>query len=533
MTQGSERGVLKDHKRVGRKLVPPLLAVMGNQYAPYSWARELVPEFLWIALFIDRCGFRNGVELARTLATAASEVCGREPRPMFARITSFNNLSDDEKHQLLEKIGASNRRSISNGIIDMDRLGINHPLNFFTAGGAVDVGPKEDFGELLQELYDRHSRASALTIATAFYLGVCQHKIKLPHGMGIRLRDEFQNIEDYPDTDGSQAAASFFRASAAMFLMGDEEAPQKSERADWLNHFWDRVGKHGPCIQQIEIDTGEPDVEDELGKIVFEFRKAAKIELKSRIKAWGFDLNRIECFEVVGSLLARQVSLAIEFALCPQAWTSNSAPLFLRAMADVYIVVAWILGDPENRSKKFVEDGLSTIKLEIAHRKAQIDTLDEDDKEGQLKYIDYLEMWMKTQRMDAFVEVNLGSWSGMSTRKMAMEAGCGDFYNYVYQPFSAPAHSGWSHISQYNSDFCQNPSHRFHRIPVVMEFEPDLHWLYLCGKYLQKVFAKFDEKTGVRISEVSAFQQLCDMLASEPEVNWEAGEAEIPSEAKT
>jgi hypothetical protein len=48
---------------------------------------------------------------------------------------------------------------------------------------------------------------------------------------------------------------------------------------------------------------------------------------------------------------------------------------------------------------------------------------------------------------------------------MAEEAGCIDFYNYVYTPFSACAHSMWHHIARYDLRECGNPLHRHHRRP--------------------------------------------------------------------
>jgi hypothetical protein len=38
--------------------------------------------------------------------------------------------------------------------------------------------------------------------------------------------------------------------------------------------------------------------------------------------------------------------------------------------------------------------------------------------------------WLKSQRIPQLLEVNLGSWSGLTVRKMAEEAECLDFYNH-------------------------------------------------------------------------------------------------------
>ena len=65
-----------------------------------------------------------------------------------------------------------------------------------------------------------------------------------------------------------------------------------------------------------------------------------------------------QVFSVLTALLARQTTLAIELSSAPQLWNSHSAPLFLRAMADVHITLAWILLEPEVRAAQYIEHGL-------------------------------------------------------------------------------------------------------------------------------------------------------------------------------
>jgi hypothetical protein len=185
-------------------------------------------------------------------------------------------------------------------------------------------------------------------------------------------------------------------------------------------------------------------------------------------------------------------------------------------MADVYIILAWIFASPQDRALKFIEDGLGSIKLELAHREAEYHKGAREDDQLR-EAIDYWKRWLDSQRIADLVEVNLGNWAGITTRKMAEEAGCLDFYNYVYQPFSSAAHSSWPHVSDKNLVYCTNPAHRFHRLAVSMDLEPDVHWLVMAGKYLEKAYKLFDEKTGVKAVQPSAYLQLLEDLNAVPE----------------
>lgn len=171
--------VLSDHKKVRRKLIPPALAALGDKYSPYSWAKELAPEFLWIALLHDKYGLNEGQELATTLGRAATKHCTQEPKPMFARITSFLALLPDEEIRIKNDLGSENTAKIAEALATFNHVFPDHPLKFIFNARPFDVDHTKDerFNFLLSELYDRYSRTAALTMATSLFLGMDQGKI--------------------------------------------------------------------------------------------------------------------------------------------------------------------------------------------------------------------------------------------------------------------------------------------------------------------------------------------------------------------
>jgi hypothetical protein len=242
-------------------------------------------------------------------------------------------------------------------------------------------------------------------------------------------------------------------------------------------------------------------------------------ELKSRCEAYIPDFRMPEVFSVLTALLARQATLAIEFVSAPQLWNSHSAPLFLRAMADVHITLSWILLDPETRARQYVDHGLGQAMLELEHRKNLLDPVEEGSKESLKQIIRADEAWINIQRWNFLVEVNVGAWSGKNTRQMAEEAGILDFYNYVYTPFSQCAHSTWYHVGRYNSGPSQSPLTRQLWVPGIHESQTDLWNLSLAAKYLDKSFNIFDEKALARpqCSEIQGW------ISAEMEMRFGAG----------
>ena len=211
---------------------------------------------------------------------------------------------------------------------------------------------------------------------------------------------------------------------------------------------------------------------------------------------------------MVGALLARQVTLASQMAQCPPIWNSHIAPIILRAMADVFISLAWVLKDPLDRSRKFIMYGLGQAVLQLEHRKSQI--VDREPTSKEKKLIEASEAWINSQRFSFLTEVNVGSWSGIPTRQMAEEAECLDFYNYVYNPFSACSHSMWHHVARYNLRQCANPLHQYHQVPEDPDLPTDPYNFYLAAKYLKKTFHAFDEKFSIQVDAPSAYEHLCE-----------------------
>src|SRR5260370_23870899 len=96
-----------------------------------------------------------------------------------------------------------------------------------------------------------------------------------------------------------------------------------------------------------------------------------------------------------------------------------------------------------------------------------MECVDADSKEKLAKIISAEEDWINAQKWSFLVDVNVGSWSGKTTRQMAEEAGILGFYNYVYTPFTQCVHSTWYHVGRYNSWPSESPLTRLLRVPYI------------------------------------------------------------------
>src|SRR5690606_11999229 len=131
---------------------------------------------------------------------------------------------------------------------------------------------------------------------------------------------------------------------------------------------------------------------EKLGYFIESIEDRIRTELRERCEALKPDFLNPEIFTVLLALLARQATLAIQLASAPQLWNSHSAPLFLRAMADLHITFSWIVGDPPARAKQYIEHGLGQAVLLLEHRKSI--AAGSKNKDAIQASIDAVEAWI-------------------------------------------------------------------------------------------------------------------------------------------
>jgi hypothetical protein len=227
--------------------------------------------------------------------------------------------------------------------------------------------------------------------------------------------------------------------------------------------------------------------------------EAARAGFASRWSQIVPDTYRPHRHEAVGALLARQVSLSVELARAPQIWNGHAAPLFLRSMTDAYITLAWMLEDLADRSTKYVEYGLGQEKLFIRYIEEELKTNTDPDRAQILeRMLNFRKGWLNSQHADWATDVNLGAWSGMSTRDMAKDIKRESIYRFAYMPFSGVVHNMWQHVSVYNMQRCKNALHKWHLVPSTRDapFDPD--YMYRSAKYLSQSFELLDSKLATK-----------------------------------
>ncbi len=239
------QAVLSDHKRIGKKFVPPMVAAIGK-LSEVSWVEQIMPQVIWIALLIDAFGFKDGVDCSLAISRCSKE-SSDQSGIWFGWLSSFSSLSKDQRSAMigcLEKQGVVEK--IRHTFQSFSVLYPDFPLTFLVVDGK-DADEQdaakgiEDVKRILLDLYNRRSLFATRVQATVIYLAFVNDFLKVQRGLALA---DFPEIEKYPDTERSKEVAASIRATINL-LAGEF---QDSRFDSWSNYFWNRGLEIDACI---------------------------------------------------------------------------------------------------------------------------------------------------------------------------------------------------------------------------------------------------------------------------------------------
>ena len=470
MGDDDDGGVLSDHRRYKTKFTPPLLDDFGETLEQVNWTYEFVPEVLWIDLLFEKCGPQRAVEITEECAKSAQGLFDGKD---YVYSCDYDSLSDEDFQSLREELEEKTLADLGSALAP---LAYHYP----TFPQARLVGSLEDFDPdcigLLQnavnDLSSRHSRPATIVQSTYIYTLVVTGKISIPEGTPF---DDFNEIMDYPETDQSRLIGSSVRAATKA-----NWAAQKGEgQSEWMKRFWKRGFEITECIFPEQLENAEPDQseEDETKEIPDEEfyeglvgigKEYEENLLTSLVELW-WDADHDPEFSgrnaVLDGLLMRQVSLATKVATAPTLWYTDLCGIVLRCMAETQITLEWFnkVGEQEDY-EKFIEYGLGQQKLNLEHQFKMLSEYEGDVGNVEVGMEEAKRM-LEEQRYTFLLPVDVGSWN-KNTRKMAEEADCKQgLYDLRFSYHSGTTHGMWHALEQQNLVKCQNPLHKYHRIP--------------------------------------------------------------------
>ncbi len=238
-----KKQVLTDHRRIGKRFLPPFLTTLGP-LQEVGWLDYSLPELLWLGILNEKFGLERGADLSVSLAKEADKAYAGEIKKWFAPVSKYNLLNSEQRNDVLKALTRSNKlEPLKNALSSFISLYPKCPLNllFESPLPCLDNSSAEleIFKGLLSRLYDKTTVEATFMQANAIYIAFITDKLKVFKGTSLA---NFPEIERYPHTEESQRIASMVRAAINGFIGTDYD-----KTSEWPRYFWNRGLELEPC----------------------------------------------------------------------------------------------------------------------------------------------------------------------------------------------------------------------------------------------------------------------------------------------
>jgi hypothetical protein len=466
--RSKSREVLQDHKRIGKKFIPPLLQYPEGKISPVNWYRDLLPEFLWIALLCDQQGYRAAADNAIKLSDIVNSVVRDTKRQCgFYLASDYLSVSDDERKEVISKIDQELGKILDPCLGTILKFYPDFPMAWLVTDKWMDktsVGLEglEGIKSAVRTRIDRFSKPAMECQVLAWVMECKSGKVKFFTGIDV---PDPNLISEYPDSEESRKMGARVRASIKAFVS------MRDRKGDWVNSFWRHSFEISSCEYPSEDMVHKlPEAKDLTGilEIGAQFSSEGRAELRD---LWN--KTRIDPYEptrqnVIAGLLARSLQFASDIVNNPYLWRMPISAILIRCMVENEIRLQWLIKCGKDKDfKEYIEFGLGQEKLLVEHYK-RISQSDRPDRQMILDDIEQREKWIDSQLYSFLLPVDIGGGAqGRDLRTLAEEADVLDLHRLVYSPLSSYIHGHWNAIARLNLSRCLNPLHGGHYLPEL------------------------------------------------------------------
>jgi hypothetical protein len=507
----ANKKLLSDHRRIKKRFYPPG-ALFG--WTEIHYVEQILPEIVWIGYFLKVLGRKRGISVVTEFAEICFRMTKRGVKPDFGFLSVYSTLVSEDWSTFRLELAATNllSQSLESLIPFVHCYPKANP--FWQLGFDTNVHKPSDSEvdlsrTVVAELFDRRTKMATLVQSVIMWIDMMVGRLHVPIEYPYRHFDTIFGEIDSEDVGEAASHSRMHVNSSHQFLNLD---------LSWARYFWNQGLKLAPLRAGNEIPS-EPSADThpivKFGRDYERYAWSLVDEIWSKLP---INLYESELFEVLGALLSRQSNLAIKVAGNMDLWDYHAGPLFLRPMTDCFITVAWILKGGIERARKFILYGLGQEKLEIERLRSALDLQEGEDRQRMEERIKIQERWLESQHYAFLQYVDIGSWSGISTRKMAEEADCLDLYDFAYVGWSHAAHGTWNHIGKFDSFPSPEPLHKHLWQPVNFDHGRHVDVVVQATKYFDKVcVALVDEyDLGMEVEQPSLWLrgQLIELFAA-------------------
>lgn len=485
---------LNEHQRTKKTLTPPLRA-LTQPITDIMWARDQLPDLLWVCSMLGHHGERDGLNvIVETLAVLESylpelepDADGRTGGPFLTgALTTFDRVPEAVRRDAVAQLQDMQLYEDAFPWLFVRALSKyeNAPGGWLLSGWegpGIPIVAADEPERFLRAAITPAMHGQSRTSTLAKFVVVSRYAkagyLHFPHSMASQL----EAISRYPFrvTEDERKFVEPFIRSTYGAITGPRSVPaEPAPSLDWAQMFW-RSNWH---LYRCETTTGAANSREDAAadgdgfdpaEDLRRFRSQLQAEVDDVTAQFANahrqadpDLYAPDRNEVLTGITARHVRAVDAMIRYPSLWTDEQGTFVMRNLLEGRIVLRWLVhkADPALFTK-FKDYGRGHLKLQVLHLREYRDKLGKDG-ESLDEYLEYLETLLNRDTWEEMQDISLdGNFAGVDTRRMALAVGMEDEYRLLFAPMSSDVHGEWASLDRHIMVPCENVLHRRHRIP--------------------------------------------------------------------
>ena len=436
-----EKKFYDGHKLKKGKFITPLNQM--EQLTLSSWARERIPEYLWLSLIIAEFGHKKGIELCCECIKELHYLDGNIFLPKWSIIIKMN---DEKQYAFYKKFFDLKLEKIVAPLLVLFTYS-NAPL-FARVFSNLEFNIKEFMKKIENSLELANDYQSEFSTDVRFCVVFSEFGRMQIQG---NMSENFQNLKDYPNLDHTNETMHMLRS----LIRSMEIALNEPKNIDYLNEFWNKVGKMTDCsLFFVDIPKENIETQDYIMKVksVLAYHSDLMLATKPTDQKYTVLLG-------LSTYAYKRLIEVVEHDL----FQSISGRSCVRSIVECSIMMKYLL-DEEGNHNNIWEDyqyyGLGQYKLIV--ERANSTNIDLSKSHVM---IDYLDILVSEFRKKDFIDMDTKYFDKKNIRLKAEQVGEKDLFDYLYDYDSAFEHALWGAVRESSLLKCDEVGHNYHCVP--------------------------------------------------------------------
>lgn len=435
---------LKDHVKKGDTFFTCFTNPdeMGKALNLSSWSREKLPDYIWLALIVEKLGRKKAFEQLYLTAKDLAE-CGMAMSNL-SNIVLLDEKKQNEYWKIVSKYIDLKILSPLTVVFTSEKCKVFFEKCF---NSSMDIDSAvDDIISLLKKCISFHDELSTDVCFISDWFEILSGKIHF----SSELKETTTAFCEYYKHEHSDDVMRMYRPIVRSFHQGISQINGEPLLAEI---FWKSLGELSECrLMLIEW-------EDE---VVDAFYKETK-ELIEYISVTN-EGNKFDTKYAVIISITCYIYKIYKEIVEKELFDSISGRIAFRTMVEAYIMLKYIVlheQEVPDIYDQFKAYGIGKYKLVMAKLREGKYSIDND---SQIEN-HYLELLVNEDYNEMFVNMSIGYFDKTKIKDKFSECGEDKLYEIYYEYGTNYAHGFWGAIRESAMLFCDNPAHGYHAVP--------------------------------------------------------------------